>query len=122
MDSLFPDGLKFPIFVRKDLRGSHRTVQATHAAIEFAMAFHADERFQRWNKYHKTIVILGCDEERFGDLFEDVEAKVGRHIKLFREPDMGNVMTAFAVMPRSPLELDALQAHLETYDYDLDLL
>jgi hypothetical protein len=121
MDNLFPDGLKFPIFVRKDLRGSHRTVQATHAAIEFALAFHDHEKFTRWNRFHKTVVIFGHEGETFGDLFEVVEAMVGK-IKYFREPDMSNVMTAFAIMPMSPTELDSLCRELEKGLYYPDLL
>lgn len=78
--------------VRKDLTPAQQAVQASHAIAEFLLRGPKTE----WS--NGTIVILGVEDE--GELktwATWLEIK-GKPFTAFREPDIGNQMTALATV------------------------
>jgi hypothetical protein len=80
------------VLVRKDLNYSSAAVQGGHALAELC----SNHPVQHWVKDHKTLIYLGVDNEvELLEYFKEApfEAKT-----LFKEPDLNNEATAFAVL------------------------
>ena len=78
---------KLFILIDKRLSPSQRTVQACHAAIEFAKAY------PDWQ--HQSLVILGVDSEK--ELLDYYKRILGGHMRVgFTEPYWDNRFTAIA--------------------------
>lgn len=88
---------KLYIVTRNDLTLQYQLPQTIHAAIQFANDFPAEQR--KWFLNSNTIVALAAK-----DLFE-LESFVGKavsrghKISKFYEPDIGNELTAVAIVP-----------------------
>lgn len=80
------------VVVRKDLRSSYKAVQAGHALAEYLLRYGTT-----WS--NGTLVYLQVECELA--LLELVEELRGRNLtfSLFREPDIGNEVTAIACCP-----------------------
>jgi len=78
------------VLVRKDLSESYQAVQAGHAVAEWLL------RDRTWK--NETLVYLGVDKEQ--DLVDWKDKLNYKNIKYaeFREPDIGNELTAIAAL------------------------
>jgi hypothetical protein len=83
------------VFVRRDLPWSQRAIQAAHAAanLVFRRRLTFDER--AWGEHGPNFVFYGVPGER--ELLE-LEASIGPDAVSFREPDLGDRLTAIAYM------------------------
>lgn len=81
------------IIVREDLSKPQQIVQSSHAAIE-AARFYLTE-----NSKHPFVIVCGIpSEEYFQEIFQYLECKSIK-FQIFREPDIGNKITAIATQP-----------------------
>lgn len=80
------------IFVREDLSGPQRVVQACHAAIEASAFYHLDDL------EHPSVIILGVKDEQE---LEQVEKELPYffHYEVFKEPHWDHQKTSLAVFP-----------------------
>ena len=83
---------KLYLLVRRDLPSSMRSVQAAHAATALAIAFGA-RLAATWGPCGPPIVLLGVESEP--DLAEWLR-RLGAEAVPFREPDLGDALTAVA--------------------------
>ena len=84
------------VFVRNDLSYAQKAVQSAHAAVE-ACRWYLDEDLP-----HPSIIILVVkNEAKLKKVEEEIKNMEGGvfHYEAFREPDMGNEMTAIATGP-----------------------
>ncbi|WP_390889930.1 peptidyl-tRNA hydrolase [Dactylosporangium aurantiacum] len=82
---------------RADLPPGIQATQATHAALDFAVA-HPDT-FRDWHAGSNTLVLVAArDEDALDRLRVAASAAGHRHVG-FREPDLGGALTALAVEP-----------------------
>lgn len=89
---------KLYVVVRQDLEPSQRTVQACHAAVDFAIRHQAEAAW--WNARSNHVAILGVKDLRQLEATLDGARRAGLKTVAFTEPDMrGNPMTAIAVQP-----------------------
>ena len=88
---------KLTVITRRDLDPGYQAVQAAHAAIEFQ---HEHSNIAKeWNKNSKYLVFLSVPtEQSLLDLLEKIK-KERLKFSLFKEPDIGNQVTAIAVQP-----------------------
>jgi hypothetical protein len=82
---------------RKDLSVAQQAVQAIHAAIQFA-----NEHFdinKRWFEQSNYLGLLSVNDEE--ELHKLIEKAIRNNIRLsiFKEPDIGNKVTAVALEP-----------------------
>jgi hypothetical protein len=72
-------------------------VQPAHALAEFQAKYPGT--FKRWQKFQKNLVILAAQNE--SDLLALLDKAEAMRIRVvsFREPDIGNEMTAIALEP-----------------------
>jgi len=80
------------VLVRKDLSTPQQAVQACHAAIEAAISF---GRLPD----HPSVIICGIDTEAKLDNALRRLTTLGIKCHAFREPDIGNQLTAIASEP-----------------------
>ena len=83
----------FYVFVRTDLPAAQQTVQAIHAAYEAGIKFGID------NSLIDSVVVCSANSE---EELNKIGSKLRRHdipLVEFREPDIGNQLTAFATGP-----------------------
>ncbi|MEV4510748.1 peptidyl-tRNA hydrolase [Dactylosporangium sp. NPDC049525] len=82
---------------RADLPPGTQATQATHAALDFAVA-HPDA-FRDWHTDSNTLVLLAaCDEDALDRLCAKASAAGHRHVR-FHEPDLDGALTAAALEP-----------------------
>lgn len=88
---------KLYIITHSDLPLKYQVPQTNHAAMEFAAKYPAE--FLEWHKKSNSIIVLNCQNE--GKLIEFAEKLQTRGIKFaeFREPDIGDELTAIAICP-----------------------
>ena len=100
---------KLYVLVRNDLKPGLATAQACHAVAEFSLDHLLVPEWQSatWAKVHKTMVILALPpaallrwEQALANQHETREGYKD-HYSLWREPDMGNELTAIAVLPKA---------------------
>jgi len=83
-------GKKLYVLVRKDLPVSYIAVQAGHAVAEWLL------HDQRWR--NETLIYLGVkDEKELLHWIDKLDFKDIKYVK-FREPDIGNQLTAIAIL------------------------
>ncbi len=88
---------KLVTVTRTDLTSGYKAVQSTHAAINFI--FEHFGRASPWFKNSNTLVQLEAkDEQYLRKLIRECEKKNVCHT-VFREPDIGNQITALALEP-----------------------
>lgn len=82
---------------REDLGKAYMSVQAIHAAIEFQHQH--TEYAECWHKQSNYLGFLSVNNEE--DLQKLIEKATENDIKfsVFREPDIGNQITAIALAP-----------------------
>lgn len=86
---------KLYIIVRADLPPGDRAVQAAHAAVDFQHQHAAIAA--RWQRESNTLAMLTVpDEWDLEKLLFDIAGR-GLAFTTFREPDLGDSMTAIAV-------------------------
>ncbi len=93
-----PQALKLYAVVRADLPPGSQAVQAAHALREFAAEYPRLE--QKWHETSNTLVMLAArSEQDLVALATDLGYR-GVPVSLFREPDLGNAVTAICVGPQ----------------------
>jgi hypothetical protein len=86
------------VVVRADLLPGSQAVQAAHALREFAAEYPRLEA--AWHEKSNTLVMLAANgEQGLMDLATDLGYR-GVPVSLFREPDLGNTVTAICVGPQ----------------------
>jgi hypothetical protein len=78
------------VLLRKDLKPDYASVQAGHAVAEFLL--HASDYGWR----NGTLLYLGIENEEQLSLWGEKLTDLGIEWKGFREPDIGDEMTAIA--------------------------
>jgi peptidyl-tRNA hydrolase len=90
---------KLFLVTRADLRPGQQAVQAAHAAHQFCVDFPTE--FAAWFERSNTLAMLTVPDEQalrqLADLADDWDLK----LSMFREPDLGNALTALALEPGS---------------------
>jgi peptidyl-tRNA hydrolase len=88
---------KLYIITHSDLPLKYQVPQSNHAAMEFAAQYPTE--FLEWHKKSNSIIVLNCQNER--KLIEFAQKLRDKGIKFseFREPDIGNELTAIAICP-----------------------
>ena len=85
------------VVTRSDLSPAQQAVQSAHAAIDFC--FEHPSRAGPWQKESNYLVLLSLNnEEQLKLLIRNCERLDLRHT-VFREPDIGNLITAVAIEP-----------------------
>ena len=79
------------VLVRKDLESSYRAVQAGHAVAEWLLHDHS----KVWK--NSTLIYLGIDDEDALTCWINKLTMRGIKWVGFKEPDIGNQLTAIAV-------------------------
>lgn len=82
------------IICRDDMAPGYKVVQTAHALADFAVK-HENE-FKQWQMGSNYLCCLETSENRLGILIERMEDLKIKH-EVFREPDIGNQITAVAV-------------------------
>lgn len=85
------------VVTRRDLSNGYQGVQSLHAALEFAIQYPTITA--SWNTHSNYLAFLSVDnEEELEMLFERA---LSERIPVvdFREPDIGNQLTAIAISP-----------------------
>lgn len=91
------DNAKLVTVTRQDLTSGYKAVQSTHAAINFIFEHYG--RASPWfNESNYLVQLEVKTEQDLIDLVEKFE-KNNLHYTVFREPDIGNQITAIAVEP-----------------------
>ena len=90
---------KLFVVVRADLPPAQQAVQAIHAARQFA-AEHPEQELS-WFTGSNHLALLSVESEE--DILRLASLASGRSIRLsvFREPDLGNSITAVALEPKA---------------------
>ncbi len=87
---------KLYVVVRHDLSPGQRAVQGMHSAISFCVEH--SEMTKSWHDTSNHLCFLETDEEYLEYLVEKA-TDLGITHTIFREPDMGNIMTSVAFEP-----------------------
>ncbi len=88
---------KLYIITHSGLSPQYQVPQAVHAAIQFAMDY--PEEHGKWFKASNTVVILATqDEQHLHKLTQKLDDYGLKYAKFF-EPDIGNALTAIAIVP-----------------------
>ena len=88
---------KLRVVTRRDLTPSQQAVQACHSAIDFQHE-HPEEARQWQTKSNYLALLTVADEEALIKLITKAILMGIKHT-IFREPDLGNVITAVAFEP-----------------------
>lgn len=89
--------MKLFIVVRKDLTPSQQIVQSGHAIAEFLLT----RPYTKWN--NETLVVLGLDNLDMLNKFIFKLDQMGIKWVGFKEPDIGNELTAIACDEDEPI-------------------
>ena len=91
---------KLYVIVRRDLSSEYQAVQSIHAAVNFVME--NPEIGARWFRESNTLVLLSVsDEEALYKLVQKAQDR-GITAVMFKEPDIGDRVTAIALEPGTP--------------------
>lgn len=100
-----PNSIRAYVVTRRDLPTIQRGVQAAHALVELTHSVPpSDKHFRSWVEDHKTLLILSVKDEAELEAFHSwahafaIRGGFGRP-KEFREPDIGDQITAVALYP-----------------------
>lgn len=80
--------------MRSDLTDGYRLVQTAHAIADFATEHR--QQFEAWKKGSNYLCCLEIDKVRLGRLIDHLEL-LNIKCTVFREPDIGNQITAICV-------------------------
>ncbi len=85
------------IVTHSDLPTGYQVPQTAHAAMEFAALY--PEEWREWYRTSNSVIVLNTPNEL--KLYEFAEKLKKNNIKFaeFREPDIGNELTAIAICP-----------------------
>ena len=86
--------MKMYILIRDDLPKNKQAVQGGHALAQFALDW--PESFNKWNNHTIVYMKVGYDELR--DLEFSLVEDYGLACSEFYEPDLGDQLTALAVL------------------------
>lgn len=87
------------VVVRADLPPGAQAVQAAHAMREFAEQHPEIEK--TWHAESNTVAMLAVPDEGCLVIWYEKLRRWGYAVAEFREPDLGNTLTAFCVEPRA---------------------
>lgn len=88
---------KLYIITHSGLSPQYQMPQAAHAVTQFIMDY--PERAREWFKVSNTLVILATkDEQSLHKLTQKLDLHGLKYSKFF-EPDVGNALTAIAIVP-----------------------
>lgn len=95
--SQIKEGDKLYIITREDISKGYQAVQSIHAAIDFG--FNHPEIYQEWFKKSNYLGLLSVANEY--ELNNLIERAINSGIKfsVFKEPDIGNQITAITFEP-----------------------
>lgn len=88
---------KLYIVCRADLEPGYQAVQSCHVAFQFAME-HL-EMTTRWFTDSNYLILLSVPDERALLVLLERARRLGLKSSMFREPDIGNQITAIALEP-----------------------
>jgi len=82
----------------RHLSGIQKTIQATHAIVEYSLAYGDSPEYKKWASEDKTIIVL--DGGIYTDMLMVVDFLNEKHMNFatFKEPDMGWMMTSIALL------------------------
>lgn len=80
-------------------------VQACHALAHFLLRHADDPDVREWAERHRTLVILGVDDEHALKTWRATLARQRVACEGFVEPDFGDQLTALAVHPNADRSL-----------------
>lgn len=88
---------KLRVITRRDLKSSYQGVQSGHAAIQFQ--YEHSKIAKNW--YHNSNYLIYLTVENEIELNSFIEKAKSKNIKVsvFKEPDIGNLITAIALEP-----------------------
>lgn len=87
---------KLTVLSRKDLSPGYQAVQSAHAAIDFQYQY--PKIAKKWHKSN-YLVLLSVSDEKELTKYISIFKKFNLKHTIFREPDIGNEITAVAVQP-----------------------
>lgn len=90
-------GSKLVVVIREDLAPGAQLAQACHAAQKYCFDHH--EAAKAWYDASNTIAILACPNEAYLDRLATEAATKGIRLSSFREPDLGDSLTALCLEP-----------------------
>jgi peptidyl-tRNA hydrolase len=96
---------KISILARQDLSQSQRAVQACQALAELMVRQAGDPSIVEWTEKQRTLILLAVANEDELYRWEDELRARGIPCEHFKEPDMGDQVTALAVHPEVDGEL-----------------
>lgn len=82
------------IIVNEDLKPGYKVVQSAHALADFAVKF--ENEFKQWQLGSNYLCCLETSGRRLEDLMNELDYRKIKYQE-FREPDIGNQITAIAV-------------------------
>lgn len=89
---------KMYVFVARHLSPIQKGVQAAHAVAEFVFEHKEISCVRDWVNLHKTLVMLDVSNNiKFLEIQQALQA-YGVKFTEFKEPDLGNITTAIAVI------------------------
>lgn len=88
---------KLYIITREDLSPAYQAVQATHAAVDFI--FQYKDKANVWHSISNSIIILSVPTEQHLYAIADTLRGLSISFNNFTEPDIGNELTALALVP-----------------------
>ncbi len=79
------------------MSGGYQATQSAHAALQFSVAF--PDLTRKWHDESNYLVVLACADE--AELLSLAERAAERMLcyTVFREPDIGNEITAIVIEP-----------------------
>lgn len=109
---------KLVTIVREDLTAGQKAVQSTHAAVNFI--FEYPNKASPWFKDSNILVQLEADIGTIERVMEKCEQQFLSYT-VFREPDLGNIITAICIEPNpiSTLIVKRLKLLLKEKEYEL---
>lgn len=91
------DNSKLVVVTREDITPGYQAVQSAHAAIDFT--FEHPNRAGPWHKISNYLVLLSLKNEKQLKLLINNCDRLQLAYTVFREPDIGNAITAVAIEP-----------------------
>lgn len=82
----------------RHLSGIQKGIQSAHAIVDYANKLGDTPEYKRWARKDKTLYVLEAHTDgQLMDAYNELKAlKVP--VQLFREPDMGNIVTAITFL------------------------
>ena len=91
--------MKMYVIARRDLSPAQQAVQSCHAVAELCLRHRDDPALIEWAENHKTMVLLGVDDEEDLSKWQNKLEDSGIPCSVFTEPDIGDQKTALALHP-----------------------